>query len=109
MILSSSCHPWRRLDRPGSAGDHDGLAAVTPLMGTRSVISTNSRNEMFLLRVENQYLVWAQPHPWATRSATLFSPCEARRIAVRTWTRAKRERSRSLVPSRQDRAPCMFG
>src|SRR3954471_2079634 len=25
MILSSSCQLWRRLDRPGHAGDHDGL------------------------------------------------------------------------------------
>src|SRR3954449_1816844 len=25
MMLSSSCQLWRRLDRPGYAGDHDGL------------------------------------------------------------------------------------
>src|SRR5690348_6786716 len=36
MIPSSSCLPWRRLDRSGPAGDHDGRAAVTPLAGTRS-------------------------------------------------------------------------
>src|SRR5713101_3051156 len=36
MIPSSSCPPWQQLDRPGPAGDHDGLAAVTPLIGTRS-------------------------------------------------------------------------
>ena len=32
---SSSCPQWQ-LDRPGPAGDHDGLAVVTPLTGTRS-------------------------------------------------------------------------
>jgi len=36
MIPSSSCPPWQQLDRPGPAGDHDGLAVVTPLHGTRS-------------------------------------------------------------------------
>jgi len=35
MIQSSSCPQWQ-LDRPGPAGDHDGLAVVTPLTGTRS-------------------------------------------------------------------------
>src|SRR6476620_563682 len=37
MIQSSSCPQWQ-LDRPGPAGDHDGLAVVTPLTGTRSVL-----------------------------------------------------------------------
>src|SRR3954447_10787057 len=45
MILSSSCQPWPRLDRPGPAGDHDGLAAVAPLMGTRSWIADRSRKQ----------------------------------------------------------------
>src|SRR4029077_1410245 len=36
MIQSSSCPQWQ-LDRPGPAGDHDGLAVVTPLTGTRSI------------------------------------------------------------------------
>ena len=36
MIPSSSCPPSRQLDQPGLAGDCDGLAAVTPLPGTRS-------------------------------------------------------------------------
>ena len=35
MIQSSSCPQWQ-LDRSGPAGDHDGLAVVTPLTGTRS-------------------------------------------------------------------------
>src|ERR1700726_3174899 len=35
MIQSSSCPQWQ-LDRPGPAGDHDGLAVVTPITGTRS-------------------------------------------------------------------------
>jgi hypothetical protein len=35
MIQSSSCPRWQP-DRPGPAGDHDGLAVVTPLTGTRS-------------------------------------------------------------------------
>jgi hypothetical protein len=35
MIRSSSCPQWQ-LDRSGPAGDHDGLAVVTPLTGTRS-------------------------------------------------------------------------
>jgi len=33
MIPSSSCPPWQQLNRPGPAGDHDGLAVVTPLTG----------------------------------------------------------------------------
>jgi hypothetical protein len=41
MIRSSNCPPWRQLDRPGSAGDHDGRAAVTPLPGTRSHYAPN--------------------------------------------------------------------
>ncbi len=36
MIPLSSCPPWRQLDRSGPAGDHDGLAVVTPRAGTRS-------------------------------------------------------------------------
>src|SRR5579885_3491490 len=36
MIPLSSCPPWRQLDRSGHAGDHDGLAVVTPRAGTRS-------------------------------------------------------------------------
>src|SRR5579875_240204 len=36
MIPSSSCPPSRRLDRSGPAGNHHGLAVVTPLTGTRS-------------------------------------------------------------------------
>ena len=36
MTLSSSCPPSRQLDRSGHADDHDGLAAVTPRLGTRS-------------------------------------------------------------------------
>jgi hypothetical protein len=36
MIPSSSCLPSRQLDQPGLAGHHDGLAAATPLAGTRS-------------------------------------------------------------------------
>jgi hypothetical protein len=36
MIPSSSCPPWRQLDRSGPAGDHDGRAFVTPLVGARS-------------------------------------------------------------------------
>jgi hypothetical protein len=35
MIQSSSCPQWQP-DRPGPAGDHDDLAVVTPLTGTRS-------------------------------------------------------------------------
>src|SRR6266496_2255437 len=33
MIPSSSCPPWQQLHRPGPAGDHDGLAVLTPLTG----------------------------------------------------------------------------
>ncbi len=33
MIPSSSCPPWQQLNRPGPAGDHDGLAVLTPLTG----------------------------------------------------------------------------
>src|SRR5690349_17803766 len=36
MIRSSSCPPWRQLDRPGTAGDHGDRAAPTPRHGTRS-------------------------------------------------------------------------
>jgi hypothetical protein len=39
MIQSSSCPQWQP-DRPGPAGDHDGLAVVTPLTGTRSIRDT---------------------------------------------------------------------
>ena len=36
MIRSSSCPPWRPDSPAKPAGDHDGLAAVTPPDGTRS-------------------------------------------------------------------------
>src|SRR6266700_3247321 len=39
MIPPSSCRRWQQLDRPGPAGDHDGLAVVTPLTRTRSSLT----------------------------------------------------------------------
>ena len=53
MIQSSSCPQWR-LDRPGPAGDHDGLAVVTPLTGTRSAcsLSREAVNHKLLWRNE---------------------------------------------------------
>src|SRR5579875_571830 len=44
MIPSSSCPPSRRLDRSGPAGNHHGLAVVTPLTGTRSITTARLRH-----------------------------------------------------------------
>jgi three-Cys-motif partner protein len=46
MIPSSSCPPSRRLDRSGPAGNHHGLAVVTPRAGTRSGNWTISKHKI---------------------------------------------------------------
>jgi DNA (cytosine-5)-methyltransferase 1 len=47
MIPLSSCPPWRRLDRSGPAGDHDGLAVVTPRAGTRSILERWPKSKLY--------------------------------------------------------------
>src|SRR5918994_2830150 len=67
------------------------------------VMSTRSRNEVFAGRVDSKYLLGSFPpsahsitsHSSGRSSARRGWPCE-----TRTRTRAKREDSRSAVPSR---------
>src|SRR5258708_32853521 len=64
-------------------------------------VSTRCRNEMFLSRVESQYLVGsASPSGHSISSVSSARPAARLMGAMRTGTRAKRERSRSEAPSR---------
>src|SRR5260370_39554167 len=64
--------------------------------------STRARNEMFSSTVASQYLVGSgSPLGHSISSVSSARPAAPLIGAVRTRTPAKRERSRSFVPSRQ--------
>src|SRR5437773_812791 len=65
-------------------------------------MSTSRRNERFLSRFESQYLVGAaSPSGHSISSVSSARPAAPLIGAMRTRTRAKRERSEAAVPSRQ--------
>jgi murein L,D-transpeptidase YcbB/YkuD len=61
MIPSSSCPPWQQLNRPGAAGDHDGLTVVTPLTGHDhrfEVWNIFSLSELSCARADFMRAIW---------------------------------------------------
>jgi hypothetical protein len=65
MIQSSSCPQWQ-LDRPGPAGDHDGLAVVTPLTGTRSDGNLKEAVEKAATEDHRSLILWLNSFSLAT-------------------------------------------
>src|SRR6185437_8092223 len=107
MIPSSSCPPSRQLDQPGLAGDCDGLAAVTPLPGTRSYAGYRAlakRNDVQLafcwshVRRRFYELAAAGPAPIATEALERI----AKLYAIEKDIRGRTADERRAV--RQDRS-----
>src|SRR3954468_8167042 len=104
MMLSSSCQLWRRLDRPGHAGDHDGLSRcyttprdTTPF--TRGPLAHLLRNRFYIGEVifKGETLAGEQP---AIVERGLFEAVQAKLNEQVTNHKVSRTKSEAVLLGR---------
>jgi hypothetical protein len=93
-VLSTSLHPWRQLDRPGSARDHDGKALLHHSLGYDLPSEELNMSKELNIMTESTEIFITVRRQWNDWKEARYRLCDIERLH---WTEVDAA-SRSQVP-----------